>query len=58
MSGWQILGALILALPFVAMTVGMVRLMGFRETAVIWGGTMVCVAVLWIGAMLLNGDLP
>ncbi|QDP64439.1 MAG: hypothetical protein Tp156MES38741_30 [Prokaryotic dsDNA virus sp.] len=58
MSGWQILGALIVALPFVAITVGMIRLMGFRETAVIWGSTLACLAIISVGGLLFSGVLP
>lgn len=58
MSAWQILGGLMLAAIIGGMAVLMVRLMGWWETAIIWGGSALLTALVVVGVGLLVGVLP
>lgn len=58
MTVWQYLGATILAAPLVGIALWIAREDGWREVAILFGGTVAIVAVIGLGTALLTGDLP
>jgi len=58
MSGWQILGTLMLAAPTLLGLVAMASVMPLREVAYMIGGSIALTAIMVVGVGLLVGALP
>lgn len=58
MTGLQILGAVLLSLPFIAIIIVQLYAIGWQATLLIWGGVLTLVAVCSAGAFLLVGAFP
>ena len=57
MSAAQVIGALLIALPFVAVAVFVVREMGWGSLLVVFGSTALVVGCIFAGYYLMTGSL-
>lgn len=57
MSALQVIGALLVALPFLVLAVVAARELGWREVLLVFGASAATLAVVVLGVLLLTGEV-